>query len=798
MSKVNFLKGVLLTCAATVALDTSSLAQTTAAPQTGTSANGAEAIESVTVTARRRSEQLLQTPVSVSAFDSKELARRHVDDISDIAAATPSLTFEGTAGNSGDARIFLRGVGNGNPGDFQDPGVGIYIDGAYYGRASGAFLDNVDMQQVEVLRGPQGTLFGRNTIGGAISVTTAKPDATDFFGTADMQYGNYNDVRPRLMVNVPLVDDQLAFRGAVVYEHNDGYSYNAYTDTRTDNINKFGLSGALRYTPTSRLTIDLDYMKVEDNSYGRAFSCNIVGTAPLQGTVDFLYNTNYINDCNKNSSAHPYTYYSDLNPEAREHTESAVGTVNYDFGGILGLDDLSSKVIGAYENEKPKRVIDFDGTDLNIIDSIDYDREEEASSAEVQFTGNGIGNRLNFVVGGYFSHEDTPSGYVYTDVLPVLDPVLDNPGAIGACYAGITAACSNDIYQKFDLNNSSRAVYGQFTFDITDIFSITGGTRYTSETKALSLVKYPVFQSQPSTQEGPFTADGYFTHDFSNMSPMGTLQAKAPSAWLDGSIFDEAMTYFTFSEGFKSGGWNANGNNNTSSPGNVDTVDLFAPEKVKNYELGTKFSAFDHRLELSADVYYMDYNNIQVANIEFINGTIASVINNAARARVQGVDLEGVALLTETLRADFSWSVTDGKYLSFPSYSESGQPVNLSYEPFFFVYPWKISIGLENRFEMDNGMAITPRVEIDPQGPRYLASSEDPAAIAAGRQPSITLVNADIRADITPTLSLDVYAKNLSNEKYINDALDLSSTLGNVLTYYAPPLLFGIKLEKKF
>jgi iron complex outermembrane receptor protein len=173
-------------------------------------------------------------------------------------------------------------------------------------------------------------------------------------------------------------------------------------------------------------------------------------------------------------------------------------------------------------------------------------------------------------------------------------------------------------------------------------------------------------------------------------------------------------------------------------------------------------------------------------------------VNNAAKARVQGMELEGIALLTDSLRLDFSWSVTDGKYLSFRSLNELGQPISLTYEPFCFVYPWKISLGLENRFDLGDGQAITPRIEVDPQGPRYLAQSEDPQALALGRQSAITLVNADVRFDISPTFSVDVYGKNITNKTYINDALDLSSTLGNVLKYYAPPLMFGIKIEKKF
>ena len=741
---------------------------------------GSDQIETITVTARKRAEQLLSTPVAVTAFDATTLVQRNITSLSQVATTTPSLVFEQTAGNPGDARIFIRGVGNANPATFQDPGVGVYIDGAYYGRSEGAFLDNVDIQQIEILRGPQGTLFGKNTIGGAVNVITAKPDPTDFFGTASLQYGSYNDVRGRGMINVPL-DDQLAFRVSVVDEQMDGYSTNDTTGEKANNIDRLGVQAALRWTPTNFLTVDLTSMYVSDRSRGAAFQCDFVGgQASLVPTVDFLYNTNYVADCAASAARGPRHFQSDLNPSAKVNTLSNVGTVTWDTGASLGLDDLTFKAIGAWLRDEPGRVIDFDGTALPILDTVYRGLEDDTYSGEFQALGDGMGGRLNFVAGLYWSEDRSPgSGYIWTDVLPVLD-------LFGA---------PQGIYQQTKLRNESRAIYGQFTYNLDQVFSITGGLRWTDDTQGIKLIKFNAFGASPTKPfpPGAFLANNLYSADFYNLSPMGTLQATAPNSMLDGSIFDQAMAYFTVSKGFKAGGFNGNGNQTT---GNVNE---FKPEDVLSYELGTKWAAFDRRFEGALALYYMDYSNIQVPGIVFFDGAPQSVVNNAAVGYVDGIEFEGHALLTSSLRLDVTWTVTNAHYTKFPYLDPTtGTIIDRSQEPFAFVYPWNGSIALENQFELGDGLALTPHVEVDPMGSRYTTTSPFAPARQASRQGSLTLVNADVRLDIGPSLFLDVYGQNLTNEKYINNSLDFTSYFGTVLKYYAEPRTIGIRLQKQF
>ncbi len=274
---------------------------------------------------------------------------------------------------------------------------------------------------------------------------------------------------------------------------------------------------------------------------------------------------------------------------------------------------------------------------------------------------------------------------------------------------------------------------------------------------------------------------------------MGTLQATAPDSMLAGTPLNQAMTYFTVSEGYKAGGFNGNGNSTTSN------VSQFKSEDVLSYELGTKMAAFDNRFQGSLALYYMNYTNIQEASIVFFQGAPQADINNAAAAYVDGVELETHTLLTDTLRLDANWTVTNAHYTKFPYIDPAtGLTIDRSHEPFAYVYPWNASIALENRFNLGDGMAITPHIEVDPYGPRYTTITPFTPARDASRQGAMTLVNGDIRFDINPTLFVDVYAENLTNQLYLADSTDFSSYFGTLLKYYGPPRLFGIRLEKKF
>lgn len=732
--------------------------------QAGDQPNG---LADIVVTARRRSEGLLETPVAVTAFDSAELTRQGITNIAEIQKTTPSLVFEATAGNSSDARIFVRGVGNFNPNVTSDAGVGIYIDGVFYGRSQGGLIDNLDVASVEVLRGPQGTLFGKNTIGGAINITSVKPTFDGISGNLEAGYGRFDRVRVRGSINVP-VSETLAVRVSGLRDRDDGYSVNDVDGRALDNRDLLAFSGAVRFKPTDSLTWDLNAMYTRDRSHGRAANCVQIAPNPVFGAA-------YPPACaatNANGIRHTR---SEILLKGYVDMVAASSTLAWEAGKVGFIDDLTVKAIAGYQLSDSMRNIDLDGTELRGISGEDIDKKTQQISGELQLLGRALDDRLQFVFGAYADRETTPgSGGRFSMAYPILDDVVASP--------------LNNI-RYINLHNKSRAFYTQMTYDFNDIISLTGGLRYTKETKGFSLQKFNVRDDDRLTRVGDFTTNGTFLRDFSTWTPMGTLQFNAPEAWTGNGFLDKAMLYATYSKGFKSGGFNGNGDavaNNLTS---------YAPEKVDNFEIGLKFSLFDRRLIGSITRYDMRYKDIQlvVQGLSPAGNEVIASTFNAGAATIQGMEIELQALLLDSLRLSFNADFTQPRYTRFDDASvPGGSRVG---EPLAYIPNYRISGAVENRFSLGGDMAITPRVQISRTGDRYLITDISPVVREIGHAPAITLVDASVRFDMSDQLSLDLYGKNIFNEKYINDVLGIGFV---ALTYWSEPATYGARVRYKF
>jgi iron complex outermembrane receptor protein len=270
---------------------------------------------------------------------------------------------------------------------------------------------------------------------------------------------------------------------------------------------------------------------------------------------------------------------------------------------------------------------------------------------------------------------------------------------------------------------------------------------------------------------------------------MASLQLNAPEAWTNNGVLDKAMAYFTYSKGFKSGGFNGNGD---TASGNLTS---FEPERVENYEVGVKFSMFDRRLIGTISRYDLRYTNIQlnVQNLDPISGAPVASIFNAGAAKIQGIEFELQALLFDSLRLSLNGDFTEPRYtrfddLSVPSGSRVGEP--LSYIP-----DYRISGSIENRFALGGEMALTPRIQVTRTGERYLFNSSNMTARLVGRVAPVTLTDASLKLDLNERISFDFYGKNIFNKKYANDAKSFGFA---VTKWYAPPVTCGVIARTKF
>jgi iron complex outermembrane receptor protein len=721
-------------------------------------------IEEIVVTARRRSEGLLETPVAVTAFNAADLERRSIQTLNEIQANTPSLIYESTGGNGSEARIFIRGVGNATANITAEQGVGIYIDGMYYARAQGALLENLDIASLEVLRGPQGTLFGKNTIGGAINITTIKPSFDAFSGQLEMGYGRFDRVHARASLNIPL-GDRAAVRISGMRDRDHGYTVNDFNGTGLDNVDVWSLSGALRFEPTDNLTLDAHALYTSDNNNNRAEQCVQVGANAVLGaafnTACAVTNANGINHTNLDA---PLTGATRL--------FAASTTLAWNVGQIGLLDDLTFKMIGGYQWSKSNRVGDFDATYLDGISSFD-NKESRQISGELQILGKALNNHLNFVIGTYADKERTPGpGVRTTRIYPFLEP------------AGRLFSTRQNIY----LHNNSKAVYSQATYDFNPIVSVTGGVRYTDDTKGFFTFKCTTRAADFNTCIGAPLANGNFSVNSKSWTPMANLQLNAPKAWTQSGFLDQAMLYFTYSKGFKSGGFNGNGQTNT---GNLTG---YRPERVQNYEVGTKFSLLDRHLTGSIAAYDMKYKDIQlsVQGLGPLLQPISSVFN-AGAAKIRGLEIELQAVVLGSLRISGNADFTHARYTEFVDLSVPGG--SRANEPLAYIPPYRLSGSIENRFALKGEMALTPRIQVTRTGDRYLLIDKSTVIREIAHAPAFTTVDASLRYDYNDQLSLQLFGKNIFNKRVINDAISFGYAVN---TFYNARATYGATLRAKF
>ena len=598
-------------------------------------------MEEIKVTARKREEGLQDTPIAVSVFSGESLEARGVQRIDEIAGLTPNMSFDNIITNGGggnSAAVFLRGVGQRDFLPSADPGVGIYVDGVYYARSVGSVLDIIDIDRVEVLRGPQGTLFGRNTTGGAIAIHTQKPHE-EFEGKVRVRVGIDDRLDVLGKVNVP-ISDNLYMNATVAKFDQDGFVVNPLNGMDTGDDDTFAMRGALRWQANNNFEVNIsgDYSRDRENGQARVVTENpnrVVDLTPGANifTHNFLYGANSpLNPANGGPGlGHPGTPIArefsncDATPANIAGTTSGCANANtialgkntstmptysnhdiYGFSGTIDWqvsDNLEIKSITAYRNVDSEFAHDGDSTPFFLSWVRDEIYVQEQFTQEIHLQGTAVNNRLQWILGGFYFTED---GNNYN---PVDFALLDiESGA------------------KFD--HESIAGFAQGTFDVTDKLHITAGVRYTDDTK-----DFIVTSNGVSIQSAIVVPPGLFL----KLIPDGTTTLKAddwtPMANISYDWNDNLMTYFTYSEGFKSGGITQR--NAGVYPEKAPTYD---PEFVESFEIGFKYNHPNGNFVLNVAAFYADYMDIQLETLA--PEGIAPQLDNAGEGEIKGFELE--------------------------------------------------------------------------------------------------------------------------------------------------------------
>lgn len=658
----------------------------TVAPQAVAEEGG---IAEIVVTARKRSENLQNVPIAITAFTPEALAQKGISDVSQLGSFAPSVEIVGTSPFSGSTQVlsaFIRGIGQNDFAFNLDPGVGVYVDGVYFARTVGAVVDLLDLDRVEILKGPQGTLFGRNTIGGAISVVTRDPGTT-FAGQAEATYGRFNRVDLRGAADIPLIEDTLLAQVSFSSKSRDGhFKFLTFPGTYQTDVGRFvrpddttygeagggstqSIRAKLKWNISPDVTLRLvgDFMNADDQSTGSQLlkvqpglvdvyntcittSAAVLATTPLAALCNgprglpataAIANQVLAPLGGANVDADPSNdrlIFDDRFRSPRIDTSYSTGAgyskvKTYGFSGTLDAnlsDALSIKSITAYRNLESRFALDVDGSPVPMGDHA-FTMDQWQFSQEVQLLGSFLDDRLKTVFGGYLFHEEGQ----LTDFVHFAGGLLQ-------------------IYGPNQFDTDSYAGFAQADFKVTDRLGLTAGVRYTRDEKQFAgqqrdlnslanKLGFPLAGQPDPTDTTLYFPAGTNKLAFSNVSF---------KAGINYQITDRVLTYGTYSQGFKSGGWT------TRATVPILTAPTFDPEEADTFEVGLKGQFLDRRLQTNIAGFFTKYKDLQVT----VYSGISPVTLNAAQSEIKGIEGELVFIPTDGLTLAATFGYIDAKY----------------------------------------------------------------------------------------------------------------------------------------
>ena len=741
-------------------------------------------LEEITVTARKREEGLQDTPIAVSVFSGESLEARGIQRVDDIAELTPNMSFDNINTNGGggsSAAVFLRGVGQRDFLPSADPGVGIYVDGVYFARSIGSVLDLIDIDRIEVLRGPQGTLFGRNTTGGAIAIHTMKPHE-EFDGKVRVRVGTDDRLDVVGKVNLPIADN-LYMNATLASFNQDGFVVNLIDGMDTGDDDTLAFRGAVRWLVNNDVEINLsgDYSRDRENGQARVTSRNpdrvvnfippnpnnptSTGNGPTQHNF-FLGANSPFNPANGGPGlGGPAGFGNPGMPFAREFnncdarapvpglvqgTTSGCANANnivlgkntgtmptYSDVDVYGAsatidwainESLQVKSISAFREVDSAFAHDGDNTPFYLSWVRDEIYVQEQFSQEIHLLGTGFSDRLQWILGGFYFTED---GNNYNPV----------------DFAGV------DIESGAKFDHESIAGFAQGTFDVTEKLHITAGIRYTEDTKDFIVTSdevnmqsaRPVFA--PSGLVVKLINDGTTTLKADDWTPMANISYD----WND-----DLMTYFTYSEGFKSGGVQQR---NAGVFG--DFAPTYDPEFVESFEIGFKYNHPGGNFVMNVAAFYADYTGIQLETLA--PDGIAPQLDNAGEGEIKGFELETRWSPIDTWFFEVALGHLDAVITeSDPNVVNSGGPSTGDRLP--QVPRWSLATSLIKEFGLGDMGTLIARLDYNYRTKVFFDPANDPQSVMQ----SHGVMNASMGWDSADDkYSLIFHANNIFDKRRI-------------------------------
>ncbi|NIB42308.1 TonB-dependent receptor [Pseudomaricurvus alkylphenolicus] len=767
------------------------------------------ALEEIVVTATKREVGMQDVPIALSVMNSAKIKEQGAGNLEDISAHMPNVNISETSGSDS---IFIRGIGSGDNAGFEQS-VGTFIDGVYTGRGRSSRSAILDLERVEVLKGPQSTLFGKNTVAGALNVTTAAP-TEEFEASISASYEPEFEGWGTSVIVSGALTDTLNARFAARVEETDGYLDNHLLDRNERQEEDTIARVTLEWMPSSDLSVRFKYEHGETDTVGRQDTIGI--TTPQ---ADFIYQT--FGDPSFESSL-DYDKYSNSLPgrpgvNYSYEWDLAVVTVNWD------VNDFSIKSITSYTDSFSDGYNDLDFGPLQLIGGQSFEDHKQFTQEFIITSPQS--DTLEFMAGVFYQSEELELGSDVEIRLSSLGPLFTQ-GAAGAAAAfgvgspqhqralladaGVNTFGYGDVtlVNNFEQDSDTFSAFAQVTWHMADDFRVIAGLRYSDDEKELDKLGYaaaydangytPYSEPLSPTHQAFWelqrfsTAHHFGSHGFERCSysfnnppisatetcnnDTGISNVRSEKHWTGDIVFQydltpDAMTYFKYGTGYKAGGFDAR-----NLQGNIDGQE-FEDESVVSFELGAKLSLWDGRADMNVALFHNQFEDVQVS---VFDGVANFLTTNAGETTSQGLEVDGQVLLAENLLMRYAFSYLDATYDKYDgaactvaqsaTWTGVGSCTqDLKGEPTKFSPEWSGNLGLEYHTELTSSIELKAGIDLQYMEDYHATSDNDPVIM----QESFTKVNARVQIAGEDTWTLAILGKNLTDETVSNAPNDI-------------------------
>jgi len=703
-------------------------------------------VSDIVVTAERREEKLQDTKISITAVDSKAIEELGITEYTGIANIAPNLSMQDIPTSFG-GTIGIRGFRNGETISTFEPKVALYLDGVLIAKNAGSAFSVLDLERIEVLRGPQGTLYGRNTVGGAVNLITKKP-TSDFEVKLTATIGNFGQHDFKGTINVPLMgssgDSRLNLRATVGNMDHKGYYRNLYPagpNRRFANSDRTVAHVQLQWEPSA----DVSFLYAFDKTW-----VDEVNPAPVLTRYNMVTKPNLAPYVLSASDQKKYRYI-DYGMYVKGRVEGHSLTAEWRPSDTLTLVSITALRKLTYDSAQ-----DADGTPVWVINTEAGDTTETFTQ-ELRAVGDFADSRFEYVAGAFYMDEKIKEAYSHN--------YLPNAGGL---FSNVDGTARNKIW----------AIYGQATYHITDQLDFTGGLRYTHEKRTMTRTDSTLFDALPQLNSINVLPDAG-PKNFSDVSGTASLSYK----WTE-----DVMTYIKFSKGYASGGFNLR------SPSPATFTTGYRAEHVYTYEFGWKTTWFDDKLLINGALFYNDYKDLQVTVLD--PATTRNNLVNAATAKIKGVELEVQIRPTKNLQFGGGWGYLDTKYNKYVDPVTGADLAKINK----FAQAPKHTVNVYGRYvvpDIASDGDLVFRVDYSWRSKYSILSAPGNETFGYGLlNGRIALERVRLSGDCNLTLAF--WAKNITNKLYYQSGYNLVSSLGFEGRFTGAPRTFGGDLVIEF